>query len=248
MRPGQFFSGLTAAVILGLPVPRCDSDDIEVAACAPHHPPRMVGVRGRKINEHLVTVTSCGDLPISTAASTWVMLAAELELPDLVALGDAVLRRVRRAGTSRLERPPHATELDLATEIARGRRAGVATARLALSLMTAQSASAPESHLRLRLREWGLPKPTLDHDVFDETGRLIGCTEIAYPELQVAFEYEGDHHRVSTQQWNRDIEKVRDYTSAGWLTVRVTAQLLYAQPEKLRGIAEAALRSRGWCS
>lgn len=174
------------------------------------------------------------------------MLAAELDQPDLVALGDAVLRHPRIGGTHRFERPPRAIAADLQTEIGRGRRIGLDAARHALPLLTTQSASAPESHLRIRLREWGLPKPALDHDVFDADGQFLGCTEIAFPEFKVAFEYEGDHHRVSRKQWDRDIEKARDYTAAGWITIRVTASLLYTTPEDLRRIAESTLRSRGW--
>lgn len=247
MRPNQCFSGPTAAVILGLPVPPRKSEDIEVASVTPHHPPRMVGVRGRKISQHLVTVTTHRGFRITSPASTWVMLAAELELADLVAAGDAVLRCPRIGGTTRYERPPLATAASLNAEISRGRRVGLTSARRALPLLTTQSASAPESHLRMRLREWGLPKPALDHDVYDAAGKFLGCTEIAYPDFMVAFEYEGDHHRVSRKQWERDIEKARDYSASGWITVRVTAHLLYTTPDELRRIAESALRSRGWC-
>ena len=246
MRPTQFFSGLTAAVILGLPVPQRSSEDIEVASFAPDHPPRMVGVRGRKISRHLVTVTTYRGFRVTSPASTWVMLAGELELEDLVALGDAVLRHPRIGGTTRFERPPLATAASLNAEIRRGRRVGLASARRALPLLTTKSASAPESHLHLRFREWGLPDPALDHDVFDAAGQFLGCTEIAYPEFKVAFEYEGDHHRVSQKQWDRDIEKARDYTAAAWITIRVTAHLLYTTPEDLRRIAESTLRARGW--
>lgn len=246
MRSTQCFSGVTAAVILGLPLPPQTAADIEVGSYAPTHAPRVVGVRGRKLHPALVSTVTHRGLCVTSPPSTWVMLAAELALPDLVALGDAIVRRPRIPGTARLERQPLATLDDLRAEIDRGRRPGLAAARRALPLLSRHSASAPESHLRLRLREWGLPDPALDVDVRDASGRLLGCTEIAYPEFRVAFEYEGDHHRVSRAQWDRDIDKARDYTAAGWITVRVTARLLYATPERLRRIAEATIRSRGW--
>ena len=241
-----FFSGRTAALIWGLPVPPSTSSDIDVACKYPGQTPRIAGVHCHRVRQDLVTVTTHRGFWVTSPASTWVMLAAELEMPDLVALGDAVLHRPRIGGTTRLERPPLATAAALNAEISRGRRIGLATARRALPLLTTQSASAPESHLRLQLQQWGLPKPTLDHDVRDAPGQFLGCTEIAYPEFKVAFEYEGDHHRVSKTQWDRDIEKARDYTAAGWLTIRVTAHLLYTTPGELRRIAESTLRSRGW--
>lgn len=246
MGPHLFFSGRTAALIWGLPVPPSTSSDIDVACRYPGQTPRIAGVRCQRVRTHLVTVTTHRGFRVTSPASTWVMLAAELELSDLVALGDAVLHRPRIGGTTRLERPPLATAAALSTEIGRGRRIGLAAARRALQLLTTQSASAPESHLRLRLREWALPEPFLDLDVRDATGQFLGCTEIAYPEFKIAFEYEGDHHRVSKAQWDRDIEKARDYTAAGWITIRVTAHVLYTTPEELRRIAEATLRSRGW--
>ncbi len=241
-----FFSGRTAAAICDLPVPPRPTDDIEVACVVPGQAPRVRGVLSARVREHLVSTTTHRGFRVTSPPSTWVMLAADLALPDLVALGDAVIRRPRIAGTSRLERQPFATLEDLHAEIDRGRRPGLVAARRALPLLSPHSASAPESHLRLRLREWGLPDPALDVDVRDASGRLLSCTEIAYPEFRVAFEYEGDHHRVSRAQWDRDIEKAREYTAARWITVRVTARLLYATPERLRGIAEATLRSRDW--
>jgi hypothetical protein len=117
---------------------------------------------------------------------------------------------------------------------------------MALSLLSPHSASPPESHMRLQLQAWGFPQPALDYDVYDLHGRLLGCSEIAFPDFKVALEYEGDHHRTSQKQWNRDIEKVHDYTVAGWITIRVTGQLLYVRTQELFCAVDEALRSRGW--
>lgn len=115
-----------------------------------------------------------------------------------------------------------------------------------LPYLSTQSASPPETHLRLRLAEWGFPEPTLDHDVYGTDGRLLGCSEIAYPKFKIACEYEGDHHRVDRAQWNRDIDKYRDYAAHGWEPIRVTARLLYAEPARLRRQVAEAFERRGW--
>ncbi|MBK0418073.1 hypothetical protein JD276_03390 [Leucobacter sp. CSA1] len=82
--------------------------------------------------------------------------------------------------------------------------------------------------------------------MFDDAGRLLGCSEIAFPEHLVAHEYEGDRHRTEPAQWNRDIRKYRDYGSAGWEVIRVTSQLLYVRANELREQTFDALRRHGW--
>lgn len=115
-----------------------------------------------------------------------------------------------------------------------------------LPLISPHSASAPESHLRLQLGRWRLPAVSLDHDVYASNGRLLGCSEFAYPEYRVALEYEGDHHRTLTSQWDRDIEKHRDYARAGWDAIRVTSRLLHRRPDDLHAQIREALGERGW--
>ncbi len=84
----------------------------------------------------------------------------------------------------------------------------------------------------------------LDHDVRAHDGRLLGCSEFAYPELRLALEYEGAHHRTETRQWNRDIEKYQHYAQAGWEVLRVTADLLYPRRDELRARVFEALARR----
>src|SRR5690606_11246654 len=100
---------------------------------------------------------------------------------------------------------------------------------------------------RLRLRKWGLPEPHLDYDVYSAEGEFLGCSEFAYPDLKLAFEYEGDHHRTDTKQSNRDIEKYRAYVRHGWDPVRITSHMLYREPLQLRELVLGtfAARSRG---
>ncbi|MGO1736130.1 MAG: hypothetical protein ACTHZ9_07395 [Leucobacter sp.] len=185
---------------------------------------------------------------MTSPASTWAMLGAELALDDAVALGDAVLREQRIPGTRRLKQPPLATIADLERLAWLPNRRGAVHLRRILPLLSSHSASPPESHLRLRLRGWNVPSPKLDFDVYDERGRLAGCSEFAYPEFRLALEYEGQHHRVQNAQWNRDIEKYRRYAQLGWEVVRVTSDLLYRWPDELRRQIFEALVRRGYRS
>ncbi len=243
---GQYFSHATAAVILGLPVPHRADNDIDAACSADRWVSRAPGVRSHRLAPGLVRVGIARGLPTASPADVWAMLGDELSLPDLVALGDAVIRRPRIPGTQRLERAPLATLADLEAVITAMRRRGNAALRQALPLLVTGSASAPESHLRLKLHEWGLPQPELDVDVYNAAGRLLGASELAYPQYKIALEYEGSHHRVHAAQWNRDIDKYHAYESAGWRAIRITGSLQYGRALVLRSRVESALRDRGW--
>lgn len=241
-----FFSGTTAAVIWGAPVPPTTTDDLEVGAFAPRRPPRKLGIHGTTYREHLVTVTIHRGLRVVTPASLWCTLGPRLSRDERVALGDSLIHEARVPGTRRLEAPALTTVTELAATMSRGRRPGIVALREALPLLSTQSASPPETHLRLRCREWGLPVPALDFDVRNAHGRLLGASELAFPKFRVALEYEGDHHRTSVRQWNRDIEKQQAYAAAGWTMIRVTARMLYREPHRLRAAVATALRARGW--
>lgn len=243
---GAILIGRSAAVLWGLPVPAGADHLIEIGRHAPARAYRRPGFRAHQVSAHLVRVVVHRGIPVTDPATTWVMLAPRLGLDGAVALGDAVLRRARVPGTQRVTRAPHSDLASMERAMRRGRRFGAALLREALPLLVSASASAPESHLRLRLQEWGLPRPLLDHDVFDREGTLIGCSEIAYPQYRLAVEYEGDHHRVDLRQWDRDIEKYRRYEQNGWEVIRVTRTLLYRRHDLLREQVLEALTRRGW--
>ncbi|QZY52111.1 hypothetical protein [Leucobacter tenebrionis] len=183
---------------------------------------------------------------MSDVPTTWSMLGPRLSRRDAIALGEGAIHLPRIAGTQRLSRPPHATLEELEASAAAPYRRGGAALLEMLPLLSTHSASAPETHLRLALAEWGAPEPELDFDVYDSAGRFLGCSEIAFPEFRVLHEYEGDHHRVRRKQWHRDVQKLRDYVRADWDPIRVTSSLLYREPHKLRDQTFEALIKGGW--
>lgn len=243
---GTYFSGRTAAAIWNVPVPVALDDTLELVRFSPARALRLEGVRCTRTDPKYVRATQHRGFPVTDAASTWCMLAPRLSWRDGIALGDGVIRRPRIPGTQRLSRAPHATLEHLARLASRPRRRGGVVLAEMIPWLSTRSASAPESHLRLMLAEWRFPEPQLDYDVRDATGRLLGCSEFAWPEFRLVQEYEGDHHRTDTAQWNRDLQKYSDYRSAGWEVVRVTAKLLYRRTERLREETLELLQRRGW--
>jgi len=243
--PEVFFSHRTAAAIWGLPLPAVPDTKLEIARFAPASGPRRSGLQSRSVRPHLARVVTHRGVRVTDPASTWAMLAPQLSLRDAVALGDAAIHHRRIPGTLRLERPALAL-LEELRHLASFRRPGAGLLRKILPLLSRQCASAPETHLRLALQEWTLPPFTLDHDVYDSAGRLLGCSEIAFPEYRLALEYEGSHHLTDPQQWDRDIEKYSDYSKIGWEVIRVTSRLLYQRPMELRDTIIDALQRKGW--
>ena len=75
----------------------------------------------------------------------------------------------------------------------------------------------------------GLPEPALNHDIYDEHGRFLGCVDLAYPELRVAIEY---HGLIHAGNYAEDVERIAALRAAGWTVIEVT-HALYSQPEEL---------------
>lgn len=231
--PERFYSHETAAALWGLPVNITQRTPIYVGVT--HRSARLSGkgYRCPVLKAELAEITRMSSLQLTSPTATWAMLAPHLPRSEAVALGDAVIRVPRIGGTQRLERSPLASLEQLAATIDTPHRRGRTTLRTLLPVLSPHSASVPETHLRLLLIEAGLSPEALDFDVCGVDGRWVGTSEIAYPTRKVAVEYEGEQHRTTTRQWNRDIEKYSAYTALGWRTVRVTAQMLYRTPQRL---------------
>ncbi|MGL3149419.1 hypothetical protein ACSS7Z_03590 [Microbacterium sp. A82] len=245
MPPGAFFCGATAAVI-GDSLPVKFPDALDVAVVAPQRAPRAKGVRGRKVAEHLVTIGQFEGLRLTSPASTWAMLGRDHDLRDLVAIGDALVQIPR--DNFGLQHPEfaRATIADLATELARGPRPP-STKKLheALGLIRVGSSSVLETEFRLDAAAAGLPDPELDMEIHYD-GTRLGISEFVYPRYRVVVEVEGDHHRTSRGQWNRDIEKYQAYVEAGWETIRLTSSHIRGREADAVQRVAAALKRHGW--
>lgn len=237
----EFYSHVTAAVAYGWPLPASllRGRDLDVSVCAPRRLPRAKGVRGHQVlTRHVKTRRDPRTgLMLADPVTTWAMLASVLRnLYDLVATGDAAVRRWR-------VEEPFATLAELEAVAAAGRRVGVPRMRAALPLIRTGSASRPETHCRLTIVDARLPEPDLNYDVW-EHGVRLGCVDLAYPQLRIAIEYEGEHHLLDPVQWARDIERYERMAAAGWHVVRVTKVELFDEPEKFIRRLRAAIAAR----
>lgn len=241
MPVGVFFAGRTAAVLHGAPVPH--GPELEVAVFRGTRASERRGIRARTIMPELATVAEVEGLPVASPASAWAMLGGVLGVRELVVVGDALVHVPRdRSGRHRPDRARARVD-ELRAAVDAGRRVGVARLRSAIGMVDTRAASPPETRFRLDAAASGLPRPELDYEVRAADGRLCGISEFAFLPERVAVELEGDHHRTSTQQWNRDIRKYRDYAAAGWEVVRLTG--LDLRSRRGPAIVRDVLRRRG---
>jgi hypothetical protein len=250
MTEHEFFSHLSAAIIWGLPLPPAieNTSALDVSVFAPLRASRGRGVHGHQARKGSTTVRRHPKtgLRVSSPVSTWAAVAPMLEHPyDVVAMADAIVRVPRAPGA--FARPlsrPLGTIAELDACVRAGRRVGVSTLRDALPFVRLGASSRPETWTRLTLMDAGLPEPTLDHDVFDEYGMFLACVDMAYPELRIAIEYEGDHHRSDAQQWAKDVDRYDALTAHGWRVIRVTKRLLFDHPQELVRRVRTAIDAR----
>lgn len=231
MTDHEFFSHRTAAVIWGIPLPSwiLAAAELDVGVFAPQRLPRSRGVRGHQTVPTLtaIVVDPFTGLAVASPAATWAMLGGMLHNHfDLVAAGDSVVRDWRVS-------PPLASIEDLGATVEAGRRIGVRNLREALPHVRTRSASRPETWTRLVLIKGGLPEPRLNFDVFDDDGLKLACVDLAYPELRIAIEYEGEHHLLDPAQWSRDIARYDALRAAGWHVISVTKDELFRTPQML---------------
>jgi hypothetical protein len=243
--PGAPFSHVTAASLHGLPLPLAairrgtapgSSATVHVTLApssprrARRHPVGIVCHEARLLDDE--SVRRGDGLTLTTVARTWADLASRLDLVDLVAVADAALRRGLVSSRA----------LSVTVE-SWARRPGVGLLRRALPLVEPATDSPMETRLRLLLVLAGLPRPVAGRDVV-HLGAWIARPDLSYPELRIAIEYDGDHHRVGRQQWRNDIARRRLLEEAGWLVLVFTADDVMLRPDETVRQVRAALRSR----
>jgi hypothetical protein len=123
---------------------------------------------------------------------------------------------------------------------------GLRRLETALELVDAGAQSPRESYLRLLLIDAGFARPQTQLPVPGGDGIPVAYLDLGWPELMVAVEYDGDHHRTDRRQFARDIKRLEMLERMGWIVVRVVAENHPAEiVRRVRAALEAAVaRSR----
>ncbi|HWS49826.1 MAG TPA: DUF559 domain-containing protein [Microbacterium sp.] len=96
---------------------------------------------------------------------------------------------------------------------------------------------------RLMIVAAGIPEPVVQWEIRSD-GRFIARVDLAYPELKIAIEYEGDGHRTERAQWRIDIRRQRDLEDEGWIVIRLTELDLSDGGEAVLGRVRRAIAAR----
>jgi very-short-patch-repair endonuclease len=168
--------------------------------------------------------------------------------------GRTILDVARRASDQRVlgameaaRRDGHVTWASLAQTLlvhARRGRPGVQRFRRVLTANVAREEitdSLMEAVAISLLLEHGLPQPILHFRVLDAAGTFVAEVDLAYPELKVAIELDGEIHRERAV-FHRDRPRQNRLELLGWTVLRFTWPQLNSEPHRFVADVAAALR------
>ncbi len=226
--PDAVITGRSAATLRGVALARA-TDPVEVVVPEAAQINRRVGIDVRRTAICAGEREPWNEIGIATSLRMGLDLLLDRMLPDGVADLDAVLRAglVDRAALRRMLLQRHDR--------------GIVRARQAEELADPRAESRPESRVRVWLVLDGL-RPVPQYWIEDSRGRLVRA-DLAFPEQQVAVEYDGSWRDGELWALNRDRDRLNRVQAAGWEVVFVTAPLL-ADPPRMVAIVRAALARR----
>ncbi len=226
----SFVSHHSAARIWGGIVP--DDVDVHVSVPEARHRPQRFGIRSHVSSRHNDVVTR-GRVKLTDPLRTFLELARELDLVDLVVLGDSPVK----AGVLSIEQL-HVGSLGW-------HHAGAMRARQAARLVRAAVDSPMETRLRLLLIFAGLPEPQVNWTIRNDNGQVLYRLDLAFVEWRVAVEYDGRQHAEDDRQWAHDLGRREGLDGLRWRLVICRATDVYTSPEQTVTRVVSTLRERG---
>lgn len=187
-------------------------------------PPRTVITRNETLLDDEV-VTRRG-IPVTTVPRTVFDLARRDAEDKAIARLDALAQATRF---------DHADVLEVARRHP-GLRGSARVPKL-LNRVDAGAESPQETKLRLVLVAAGFPRPQTQISVPRPNGRRY-FLDMGWPELMVAVEYDGQHHRTDRLSFTADVARAEYLASLGWIVIRVLAD------HRQRDIIERVRRAR----
>lgn len=214
---GAFCCGPTAAVFLGLPLPRrLEAPALQtpfIAVPRDHVRIRREGVVGRRLNVEEGDIVDVDGVRCTSYVRTWADLAGSLSVTELTVITDRLLSRRHPLSTR--------SELEAVHRRQLGGR-GSPARRQSLDLASDGSESPRESELRVLLVMAGLPTPECNVEIFDGR-RFVARVDMLYRDARVIIEYDGDYHR-DPRQWSKDQARRAELESLGYRVTVVTAR------------------------
>lgn len=222
----------SAAFLWGCPAP--PEVSVVIPTSATLRPQENLLVRRSTVDPK--DVTDALGLPVTTALRTAFDLARFLPRVEAVIALDTLLHKKQVF--------PDKLHAYLAS---RGRWPGVAQARKHMGEADPLAESPMETRLRLLLADAGLPPPVAQHKIYRKVNgrpKFVARVDFAYPDLLIAIEYDGDHHRERTTH-RFDQERQNELHVMGWTVLRFHADDVLRRPGELVAKVRAVLRRAG---
>ena len=199
-------------------------------------PPRVNGIVGHQVEAELARVAARGGLRVASPIDAWCQLSTVLWLDDLIAVGDALVRRQHPLASM--------DELSDAVQRWAGRR-GVKRLRFAFSMVRSGVDSPKETAIRLILIRGRLPEPEVNGTILSRSGAFLAMGDLVYRGHKVLVEYDGDHHFDSVAQAHHDIDRLDRVMAEGWRVIRLNKTHL-GRSDVVVNKVRTALRNAGW--
>ena len=184
-----------------------DDDPVELAWTNARTPP---GIRTSALVLHPGEIVTLGALPVTSLARTAFDLARRPPLWKAVETLDAL------GAAARFD----PADVLAVAEQHRGVRGQRQVPRV-LALHDPGAESPKETWLRLLVIRAGFPRPVTQIPV--RCGPKTYYLDMGWPDLNIALEYDGGHHRTDPEQFAKDIVRLEDLSAAGWLVIRIAA-------------------------
>jgi very-short-patch-repair endonuclease len=228
---GALVAGLSALALLA--VGRAPT--VPMITCPPTASGRTEGVRVRRSPVSPQDRTRVGPIPCTTPSRALLEAAAMVDSGSLERLVDEVLDR--RLAT------PVAVLGSIRRAPTGSGRAGAPLLRSALEpwIGGIVPGSPAEARLIRRLSDWGLPAPTLQHEVPLSSGRRA-FIDLAWPRWLVGLEYDGSATHAP-RHLGADMAREDELRRRGWWIGRVDRHDLAPSSTRVRDELTARLHS-----
>jgi hypothetical protein len=228
--PDAVASHFSAARLLDLPVPEHHHQHVTVFR--PEDRRWRPGLKPHvtKRPRHVIVVRG---IRATDPATTFIQMAGQLPLVDLVVLGDAIVKKYRISPTRLVRTCRESTDYyaGAALRAAHYVRRGVDSPR--------------ETRLRLLLVLAGLPEPRVDVREINEDGTWRRRYDLCYPEFKLIIEYDGRQHAEDVDQWHTDLQRREELDDQDYRILVVTARGIFVEPERTIERVRRQLIARG---
>lgn len=225
LREGEAASHTSALLIHGCPLHV--APELHVTAQPPHTRTRALGAHGHEWDT-LTPTTVIDGVPVALPLTALVQSAHMLPLIELVVTIDHLLLPRGFAG----QMPALVGVAALRHRVQKFRGRGTKTLRLAVDLARVGAESRIETLTRLMLHAYGLADSfELQAELHDDDG-WIGRFDLVDRARMTIVEFDGDQHRTSKAQYEKDIWRLDRARAAGYRVIRIRSNDVVHRPHE----------------